>query len=142
MAAFGGAARDLVGSLGNGVADSAPTQRGPGGIVRVRLVGDQHVRPLAGPAGPRMFDADGVEEIEQLRIVADLARGEQDRQRPPASIYRDVDLRRQPSAGPSERFTVHRRDREAAGAPFFRAPAACWCARTTDESTLITHSTG
>jgi len=46
------------------------------------------------------------------------------------------------SAGPSERFSVHRRDREAAGAPFFRAPAACRCARTTDESTLITHSTG
>src|SRR3712207_7088077 len=28
-----------------------------------------------------------------------------------------------------------------AAAPFFRAPAACWCARTEEESTLIVHST-
>ena len=59
-----------------------------------------------------------------------------------APVHREVDLGAQPAAGPADRLA---RDREGPGggttAPFFRAPAACWCARTTVESTLITHST-
>ena len=55
----------------------------------------------------------------------------------------EVNLGGQAAPRAAQRFTVRRRYGDAAGrSPFLRAPAACWWARTTLESTLMIHSTG
>ncbi len=42
------------------------------------------------------------------------------------TVDREVDLRAQSAAGATQRLTVRRGHRGRAGAPFLRAPAACW----------------
>src|SRR5204863_7134775 len=111
-------------------------------VVGIALIGYEHVRAFTGPAGPRTVHRDRVQHRDQLRVVAALARGEQNRQRSASPVDREVDLRAQPAPGPADRLAVRRAGRKTAASPFLRAPAACWCARTTDESTLTTHSTG
>ena len=77
----------------------------------------------------------------ELRAVAALPGGDDDRQRFLPLLAGQVDLGGQPAAGAAQR-----RDRRARPAvppggsacrsPSRRAPAACWCARATVESTL------
>lgn len=54
-----------------------------------------------------------------------------------------MNLAGQPAAGPSEGFSVDGEvlDPPGGAAPFFRAPALCWWARTLLESMLKVHST-
>ena len=72
-----------------------------------------------------------------------MARGQDHRHRQAASVDGEVDLAGQSAAGPSEGFAVDGElfDPSGGAAPFFRAPAECWWARTLLESTLTVHST-
>ena len=113
-----------------------------------RVEGWESCRPapapvVPGPPGPVSAHADLVEQREQLRVVPGLARGEDHRHRQSATVDREVDLAGQSAAGPSEGFPVDGESFDPPGgaAPFFRAPAECWWARTELESMLKVHST-
>src|SRR5512133_3240984 len=109
----------------------------------VGLVGQHPLRSFPGPPGPVPAHADLVEQREQLRVVRGLARGEDHRHRQSATVDREVDLAGQSAAGPSEGFSLDREgfDPPGGAAPFFRAPAECWWARTELESMLKVHYT-
>ena len=143
VTAFSGSAGDLVGAFGDRVGDTPAAKLAASRIVGVGLVSDQHVRPLTRPSGAAFMDPDLVQQGHQLRIVAGLIWSQQHRQRPTAAVDRKVDLRGQAAPGAAQRFTMRRWYGDTAGrSPFLRAPAACWWARTTLESTLMIHSTG
>ena len=74
--------------------------------MRVGLVGDDVVRPLARTpwAGPRYRDV--LQQRQQLWVVASLARGEPNRDRQPASVDSEVDLAGQSSSGPPNPFAL------------------------------------
>ena len=137
------AAGDLVGPFRAGEADPETSHRPAGRGVRVRLVSDHPAGPASWSAAPGRADADLIEQRQQLRVVTGLAWGDQDRHRPAAAVHGEVDLGGQPAPRASEPFALDRKvlDPGGAGTPFFRAPAACWCARTLLESTEKTHST-
>jgi hypothetical protein len=122
---FDSPADDLIHALGNCVPDPPPAQRPPGRVVRIALVGDQHVRPLPRQARTAVVHPDRIQDRQQLRVVTGLARCQPDRQRPATAIDRQMDLRTQPAAGPADRLTIRRRGRKTPSPPFFRAPAAC-----------------
>jgi hypothetical protein len=73
-AALGGAAGDLIGPFRDGVWQPSTTQLPTGRVVGVALVRDQHVRSLPGPAWTAVVHRDGVQHVEQLRVVAGLTR--------------------------------------------------------------------
>jgi hypothetical protein len=125
------------------VGDPAPAWSAARAVVGVGLIRDQHVRLLPRPARPTIVYPDAVQQRKQVRIVAGLTGGQQDRQRPAPTVDSEVDLRCQSAPRAAQRLTVTRRYRDAGGgSPFLWAPAACWWARTTLESTLMIHSTG
>lgn len=137
----------LVLAFGNGGADAAAAQQRAGGPGGVGLVGDHVLGAGARPADPTGGHPDRRQQPGKLRIVAGLPGREQHGQRPPAALHGEVELATQPSAGPAEglsgnRLDPRRRALAADGRPLFRAPAACWWARTTVESTATIHSTG
>jgi hypothetical protein len=110
--------------------------------VGVCLVRQHRARPGPGAAGTGPGDAETAEQRQELGVVAVLAGREDDPHGQAAPVHREVDLGAQPAAGPADRLARDREGLDGGGtAPFFRAPAACWCARMTVESTLITHST-
>ncbi len=111
----------------------------------VAPVGEQPIGALAGttggPRGARHPYA--VEKRPQLRRLVALARGDEDREGAPLAIAGEVDLGGE-TAPPAPQGLAGR----AQEPPFpsarpgpRRAPAACWWARTTVESTLTFHST-
>jgi len=89
---------------------------------------------------PRPGHGDALQRGLELRAVAALARGDQDRQRFLVLLAGQVGLGGQPAAGAAQgvvgRLGVHPAGRFGLQIPFFRAPAACWCARAIVESTL------
>src|SRR4051812_8375137 len=93
-------------------------------------------------AGAGAGDGDLIEQRQQLRVVPGLPGGEQDGHWQSAPVDGQGQLAGQSAAGAAEGFAVDGEgfDRVAA-APFFRAPAACWWARTEVESTLKVQST-
>lgn len=91
-------------------------------------------------AGPDR-DADLLQNRFELRGVASLAGGDDDRHKLLALLNSQVELGGQAAARASETVVV-RFDPDAAGrlllqVPLFRAPAAYWWARQTVESTLM-----
>lgn len=93
----------------------------------VALIGDEHVGTLTRPASSRCVDTDGIQQVEQLWVVAGLAGREQDRQRAAPPVDRQVDLHAQPAPGTSQRLLITGRygvpiggDRRVS--PFFRVP--------------------
>jgi hypothetical protein len=76
----------------------------------------------------------------ELGAVAALAGGDQDRQGPLATLDGQVQLAAQPTSGAPERvvgrLVVDSAWCFALVVPPLRAPAACWCALATVESTL------
>ncbi len=137
------AARELVSTLRTGERHT-PGARGPaGGGIRV---GPVRVLP-AGPAprstGPRPTHVDLIEQRKKLGVFTGLAGDDQDRHGQPAAIDSEVDLAGQPAPRASKPFALDRErvDPPGLGPPSFRAPAACWCARTEVESTENSHST-
>jgi len=108
----------------------------------VRLVREDPVHSVARQPAVVPANGDLRQQWEQLGVVPGLAFGEEHGHRQTAAVDREVDLAAQPAAGPPDRLPLDG-DRVDAGptAPFLRAPAACWCARTTVESTATVHST-
>src|SRR5205814_8070228 len=139
-AAFVLAVTDLVCVLRNGAPDPAPPQVGPVGGRAVSLVTQHPGRPGPGPAAAWAGAADAPPHGLELRAVATLPRSDQDRQRFLALLAGQVHLGCQPAAGAAQamiaRLGVHPAGRLSLQIPLFRAPAACWCARATVESTL------
>ena len=102
-------------------------------------------RPAPGRAGyrpppARPGNADMPQHDLELRAVAALPRGDDHRQRLLALLAGQVHLGRQPAAGTAQPVTAGPWHRPAGcgsawRSPRRRAPAACWCARATVEST-------
>jgi hypothetical protein len=119
----------LVVLLGNGAADLAAPQPGAVGPGAVGLVGQHPVWPgtRAPWATPRHPDA--AQHRRELGAVTALAGGQDDRQRPLASLDRQVQLAAQPTPGAPERVVggliVDPARCFALALPPLRAPAAC-----------------
>ena len=146
--AFGGAAGDLVGALGDGVADAAAAQGRAGGVMGVALVGQQQVRALARPPAAAARTAMASRTGSRCGLSpACPPLSSTDSGRPRPSTARWILVLSPPATGPAPPRPLQRPRPGAArrpgrGAPFLRAPAECWCARTTEESTATTQSTG
>ena len=89
----------------------------------VGTIRDDPPRSLVWPPGPKLADADLVEQREQFGVIAGLAGCDADRHRPPPAIDGEVDLAGQSAPGPAEPFAVDREvfDPGAPGPPLFRA---------------------
>ena len=114
-----------------------------GGGVGVGLVQDHRLGAASWPARPFPLDTDPVEQRHELELSPawpGVSRIRIGRPRPSTARW---DLGTQSASGSAEVLPGDGDgfDGFAGGAPFFRAPAACWWARTTEESTEITHST-
>jgi hypothetical protein len=94
---------DLVGWFGDRGGDAASTQVGAVGTGAVGLVGPDPDRPLAGPAGAEPRDADLVRDGPELRGVATLPGGDDQRPHVPALLTRQADLGGQPATEASQR---------------------------------------
>jgi hypothetical protein len=129
--ALGAPVGGLVVLLGDERADAAAAQQRPVGAGAVGLVGQHPVGPGARPAalGAKPRDPDAVQHRRKLRGVAALAGGEQDRQRPLATLDRQMQLGGQPAPGAAKGvvgwFDVDSARFFALPAPPLRAPAAC-----------------
>ena len=139
-AAFAGAVADLVGFLRDGAGDPPPAQVGAVGAGAVGLVTQCPVRAGAGAAGAQPGDPDTVQHGLELRAVAPLPGGDHDRQGFVALLAGQVHLGGQAAAGAAQPmigwFGGDPAGRLGLQIPLLRAPAACWCARATVESTL------
>jgi hypothetical protein len=107
----------------------------------VRLVRPDAARASAEPARPDPGHADRLQDGLELRGVSALSGRDDDRHRLLALLDGQVQFGGQAAARASEAVVV-RLDGDAAGrlllqVPLFRAPRACWCARQTVESTLM-----
>jgi len=134
------AVADLVGLLRDSAFDSASAQVGAVRAGSVGFVGADLVGPGAWSSGTGAGDADAFEYGLELWAVVPVPGGDQQRQRLLPLFGRKVDLRGQTATGASEpvviRLGVDPAGRLALQIPFLRAPAACWWARHTVESTL------
>lgn len=101
------------------------------GFRAVALVADDVIRPDPGPAGPRAGHPYRVHHGRELGAVVGVPACQHERERAARSVAGQVDFAGQTAAGPSE---------GRAAEPLFRAPAACWWARTMVESTDTSHS--
>src|SRR5215207_6371857 len=130
----------LVVLLRNGAADPAAAQQRPVGPGAVGLVGQHPIGPGTGPAYGQARHPDAAQHRSELGAVAALAGGDQNRQRPLASLDCQVQLAGQPTPGASQgvvgRLGVDSAWFFALALPPLRAPAACWWALATVESTL------
>ena len=89
-----------------------------------------------GPAPAQPGHADRVQHGLELWAVAPLPGGDHDGQRFLALLAGQVNLGGQPAAGPAQPVIGGlAAGRLGLQIPLFRAPAACWCARVTVEST-------
>jgi hypothetical protein len=140
--ASAGSGRPLVGPLGDGVRDPASAQQLPAGGVAVAAVSGQMRWPLAGPTQPAgARDPDGIQQRLELGALMALSGGDHHPKRPPAAIAGQMELGGQPTATTAQCLVgLRSRSYVAAGAPF-RAPAACWWARTMVASTTTSQST-
>lgn len=104
------------------------------------MVGPHPVRPSARPAVSQPGNPEHLQDGLESRGVAPLPGGDQYRQRLLPLYDGEVNPGAQSAPGTSEAVVV-RLDGEAAGrlllrGPFVDAPAACWWARQTVESTF------
>ncbi len=110
-----------------------------GSLGAVRLVGADLVRPGSRPAPTGAGHPDALQDRLELRTVVSLAGGHKQRQRLLPLLDRQVQFGGQPAARASEAvvvgFGVDAAGRLLLQCPFLRAPAACWWARATVEST-------
>lgn len=131
----------LVGLVRDGAAGPAPPQVSAVLPRGVRLVGAHTIGSGARPARPKTRDTDLVQDRLELRGIAALASGDHDGHGLLALFDGQVQLGGLAAARAPEPVVV-RLGGDAAGRlllqlPFFLAPAACWWARTTVESMLM-----
>ncbi len=122
---------DLVGPLGDGMADAATPEPGSYRTGAVALVAQHVSRPHPGPPRPGAGHPDRFHHGGELRAVVGVPARESEGERTPESVTGQVNLAGQATPRASEAW--------AAASPF-RAPAACWWARTAVESTDTSHS--
>jgi hypothetical protein len=103
----------------------AAAQFPPRGATAVAFVAPHRGRPQAGPPPPGATDRARVQQRRQGDLFMALPAGQDEADGLAAALRADMELRAEPAATTAERL----------GAPFLRAPAACWCARTTLPST-------
>lgn len=84
--------------------DPALAQVGAVGRRRARLTGHRPARPDAGPTLPAAGDADLVQQRDELRAVAVLARGQNASDRTAPAVSGQVNLGAQPAAGTAKRL--------------------------------------
>jgi len=133
----------LVGAGRDDCGDTATAQLGSDAGIAVALVGHQSRRASARPAPPRTaigtrpLDRASVQERWQQRRLVALAGGRHDDQRPPATLHPQVQLGAQPTAASPQCLILRADDPlfRSSSAGWWRAPAACWWARTTLPST-------
>lgn len=137
----------LVTLLRDGVRDLSATQVVADGAGGVRAVGEDVVGPGAWMSAARPGNTDAVYDLGERRGVAALSGGNDSGQDLEGSVDREMDLCGQAATRPADRVVGRlglqpARSRPArTGSPFLRAPAACWWARQTVESTDTSHST-
>ena len=135
----------LVPTLGDRGSDAPAPQKVSDCPAGIRLIADHSHRCRAGPAGGGARDVNPVEYLAERGGVVGVAGREHDGQRQAPTIDGEVDLGGQPASGPAEGLARLRADRifqfVPVACPFLRAPAACWWARLTVESTATVHST-
>lgn len=122
---------DLVRPLGDGVPDASVSQPGPYRAGTVALVAEDVGGPDPGPSRPETGHPDRFHHGGELRAVVGVSAREGEGQRAAERIAGKVDLAGQTTPRASERRRAE---------PPFRAPAACWWARTTVESTDTSQS--
>ncbi len=126
------AVSNLVGRLRDNRSDSASAQIPADGAGGVRAVGEDHLRSGSGSPRPGSRDPNPGHDRCEGRRVSRLTCGDMQGERPCLAVTGQMDLRAQAAAGASERVIV---GFGAARRPLFLAPAACWWARHTVEST-------
>lgn len=114
---------DLVGPFRDGVPDVASPQPGAYGFGAVALVADDVVGADPGPSRPEPGHPDRLHHGGELRAVVGVPAGDGEGERSPHSVAGQVDFAGQAASGPAE---------SRGAEPSFRAPAACWWARTDD----------
>ena len=116
---------DLVGPLGDGVADTVPSQPGTDGPGAVALVAQHVGGPCAGPSRADAGHSHRFHHGGELGAVVGVAAREREGERAADTVACRVDFAGQAASGASE---------AGAAGPLFRALAACWWARTMVES--------
>lgn len=134
------AVADPVGRNRDGRLDAASSQVGPVTAGVVRLVCPHPFRSAARPARADPRHPDRVQDRHELRRVSSLPGCDHDGQRLLPLLNGKMDLGGQPTPGAPE-AVVGGLGEDAAGRlllkiPLFDAPAACWWARQTVESTF------
>ena len=122
---------DLVGSLGDGVADAPASQPSPDGPGAVALVAQDVGGPHAGPSRTNAGHPDLLHHGGELGAVVGVPTRDREGERAAKGVAGQVDFAGQATSGASE---------AGAAEPPFRAPAACWWARTTVESSDTSQS--
>jgi hypothetical protein len=143
-AAFVLAVAYLVGRFGDRAGDATLAQVGPVSAGRVGLVTQYPIRCSTRSARSNPRDTDPLEHGRELRTVTSLPRGHHQRQRLLALFGGEVGLGGEPTSRPTQpmigRLDIDSTRRFGLQIPLFRAPAACWCARQTVESTLTSQA--
>jgi hypothetical protein len=123
---------DLVGPLGGGVAEAALSQPGADGFGAVALVDQDMGGPHAGPSRTRAGHPYRFHHGGELGAVVGVPACDGNGERAAEGVAGEMNLAGQAASGASE---------SRASKPPFRAPAACWWARTMVESTDTSQST-
>src|SRR2546421_3726632 len=148
----------LVRGFGDGRLDPAAAQVSADRGAGVRLVAQDPPRAGPGPARAPARDLELPHQGQEGHRVVALPGAGQPRQRPAPAVSEQVDLAGQPAPRPAQRLPVlvilltprgrpgvlsmagaSRTGSTSAGGSR-RAPAACWCARTTVASTATIHA--
>jgi hypothetical protein len=120
----------------------ARPEHAPVDSLAVAPVGQEVIGTLAWSPPAGSWHPDGVEHHRELRAVVALPRGYDHRQGPPLPVAGEVHLGGKPVPSSPERFLggVLYPPFSSPMLGLLRVPEACWCARTTVESTLTNHS--
>lgn len=127
----------LIRAFRNRVPDAPPPQDLAAPLVAVSFVGEQMVRSLPGASDSCLSrHPNRIQDRLKLGAVVPLTRRQHHHQEQSAPVTGRMQLGYQPNPAAPER-----RVGQVRTAPFLRAPAACWCARTTPLSMLTSQLT-
>lgn len=130
-AASPGPVAGLVGPLGNRVRDTPAAEPRVDRLRAVALVTQDVIGPGTGPSRPGPGHPDRVHHGGEPCAVVGVASRDDESERPDPAVAGQVHLAGRTTSGPAEGRVAE---------PSFRAPAACWWARTMVEWTDTSHS--
>lgn len=123
---------DLAGWLRDDCAGPAPMEVAPDCAGRIRVICQDGIGSGPGSSRPASGNTNAIQDGHESRRVARLACGDAQDHGPRTAVAGEVDFCALAAVGASECLMVGFRP---AGRPLFLAPAACWWARQTVEST-------